>query len=110
MVRYFSILVFFALSGCTTPTEQMSDKGSSVQVLYINTARIDNCEWLGRVTGTEGHWYNYFLYGNDVMITGAMNKVVNAASEIGGDTVVLAPPHDFVTSVTYQASVYKCQK
>tara|TARA_Y100001956_G_scaffold71682_1_gene76575 strand:- start:605 stop:880 length:276 start_codon:yes stop_codon:yes gene_type:complete len=70
----------------------------------------DDCQWLGEVTGSEGHWYNYLFFTNDVMVQGAMNDIKNRAKKLDANTVFVTAPQDFTTSFTVMGSAYRCTK
>ncbi|EGU48233.1 hypothetical protein VII00023_21002 [Vibrio ichthyoenteri ATCC 700023] len=68
----------------------------------------DNCEWLGEVTGSEGHWYSYLFFPNDVLVQGALHDIKNRAKQLGADTVFMITPQDFSTSFTVVGNAYQC--
>lgn len=104
-------LLFSALllvSGCTTPVTTMEPSAKPVHLRLDSAFDADSCQWLGEVTGSEGHWYSYLFFPNDVLIRGAMNDIKNQASFLGGNTVYMTNPQDFVTSFTVMGNAYKC--
>lgn len=96
------------LSGCTTPFTKMNAEAAEVHLRLDGQFNAADCQWLGEVTGSEGHWYSYLFFPNDVMVQGALNDVKNRALELGANTVYLVHPQDFVTSFTVMGSAYLC--
>nr|WP_239424298.1 DUF4156 domain-containing protein [Vibrio galatheae] len=72
----------------------------SVHLRLDSQFDANHCQWLGEITGSEGHWYSYLFFSNDVMVRGALNDAKNQAFELGANTVFLIHPQDFVTSFT----------
>ncbi|MCZ4295640.1 DUF4156 domain-containing protein [Vibrio sinaloensis] len=101
-------LATLLLAGCTTPVTQINGDASAVHLRLDSQFNAAECHWLGEVTGSEGHWYSYLFYPNDVMVKGALNDVKNRASELGANTVYLVHPQDFVTSFTVMGNAYIC--
>ncbi|WP_369691322.1 DUF4156 domain-containing protein [Vibrio ezurae] len=96
------------LSGCTTPNNALLKEAQDVQVRTNNVPLIQNCQWVGEVIGSEGHWYSYLFYNNDVLVRGAINDIKNKAHQIDANTVVLLSPHYFKTSATLVGTAYHC--
>ncbi|WP_039970622.1 DUF4156 domain-containing protein [Vibrio halioticoli] len=101
-------LLSVVLTACTTPSNTLLDGAQQVQVRTNNAPLIQNCDWVGEVTGNEGHWYSYLFYGNDVLVRGAINDIKNNAYKIQANTVVLLSPHYFKTSATLIGTAYYC--
>lgn len=97
------------LVGCTTPTTVPHSKSDQVQMDYHGLIDINECEYKGEVTGSEGHWYSYLFYPNDTLIQGAMNELKSNAIGLGADTVIFTLPQDFATSVTMLGTAYRCR-
>ena len=76
---------------------------------YHGIINIDQCEYKGEVTGSEGHWYSYLFYPNDTLIQGAMNELKTNAIQLGADTIIFTLPQDFATSVTMLGTAYLCK-
>lgn len=108
MAKFALFVVLLIIAGCTSPSAPLSNKAQKIQVLFVSNERLEDCKWLGHVTGSEGFWYNYIFYGNDTLIEGALNQLRNKTIDMGGDTLLLAPIQDFTTSVTYLGSVFHC--
>ncbi|MCW8334282.1 DUF4156 domain-containing protein [Vibrio sp. SCSIO 43135] len=96
------------LTGCSTPVAKLSDGADSIQVRIDGQFDGGKCEWLGDLTGSEGHWYSYLFFPNDVMIRGAINDLKSQAYTMGADTLYMINPQDFATSFTVFANAYKC--
>lgn len=96
------------LAGCTTPYTKMNSDASEVHLRLDGQFDAADCQWLGEVTGSEGHWYSYLFFPNDVMVRGALNDVKNRAHQLGANTVYLVQPQDFVTSFTVMGNAYLC--
>ena len=97
------------LVGCTTPTSIPHSESDQVQMDYHGLIDINECEYKGEVTGSEGHWYSYLFYPNDTLIQGAMNELKSNAIGLGADTVIFTLPQDFATSVTMLGTAYRCR-
>ncbi|MCQ1060708.1 DUF4156 domain-containing protein [Photobacterium sp. DNB23_23_1] len=101
--------VSLLLVGCVTPSEELIPQANQVRVLTTSLLNLEKCNWVGEVTGNEGHWYSYLFYSNDALIQGAVNELKNNAHQIGADTVVTMSPHNFTTSVTLLGTAYDCR-
>ncbi|WP_063344126.1 DUF4156 domain-containing protein [Vibrio jasicida] len=101
--------IALALMGCSTPSTLSSIPSDSVQIRIDSQFNPQHCEYLGEVTGSEGHWYSYLFYTNDAMMQGAMHDLKNKVSAIGADTVFMISPQDFVTSFSVLGVAYRCQ-
>lgn len=73
-----------------------------------SSAKLASCEYLGEVTGSEGHWYTYLFISNRTLTQSALDDLRNRAAELGANTVFIGWPHDFVTSVTMYGLAYRC--
>ncbi|MGR5065719.1 DUF4156 domain-containing protein [Photobacterium sp. DNB22_13_2] len=101
--------VSLLLAGCAAPSEDLLSQATHVRVLTTSLPSLDKCNWVGEVTGNEGHWYSYLFYSNDALIQGAVNELKNNAHQIGADTVVIMTPHNFTTSVSLLGTAYDCR-
>ncbi|GAA5645443.1 MULTISPECIES: DUF4156 domain-containing protein [Vibrio] len=101
-------LASLMLAGCVAPANRLSDEARQVHVRLDSGFNADGCQWKGSVTGSEGHWYNYLFYPNDVMMHGALNDIKNQAAALGANTVYLIAPQDFTTSFSVLGSAYWC--
>ncbi|KLN62935.1 MULTISPECIES: DUF4156 domain-containing protein [Vibrio] len=96
------------LAGCSTPTAKLDPDASGVHLRLDAQFNADDCQWLGEVTGSEGHWYSYIFFPNDVMVRGALNDIKNQAFDLGANTVYLVQPQDFISSFTVMGNAYNC--
>lgn len=108
MKRWLALGVSTVLVGCTSPEKVLMPEASHVQIRTNNAPLVQNCEWVGEATGSEGHWYSYLFYPNDVLIQGAINELKNNAYMTQANTVVLLSPHYFKTSATFIGTTYNC--
>ncbi|ERM60168.1 DUF4156 domain-containing protein [Vibrio cyclitrophicus] len=97
------------LLGCTTPTSSPHNEADKVQMDFHGLINIEQCEYKGEVTGSEGHWYSYLFFPNDTLIQGAMNELKSNTIELDADTVIFTLPQDFSTSVTMLGTAYLCE-
>ncbi|NOH98446.1 DUF4156 domain-containing protein [Vibrio sp. 99-70-13A1] len=107
---YFIFTVVALLTGCTTPTKLVHSDALSVKVDIHGSFDISECQYLGEVTGNEGHWYSFLFFPNDTLIQGALNELKSNAIQLGADTIVLTVPQAFNTSVTMLGTAYSCSK
>ncbi|KGY09299.1 MULTISPECIES: DUF4156 domain-containing protein [Vibrio] len=101
-------LVAVFMAGCTSPMNRLDSPAQAVHLRMDAGFDADDCQWLGEVTGSEGHWYSYLFFTNDVMVQGAMNDIKNRAKKLGANTVFVTAPQDFTTSFTVMGSAYQC--
>ncbi|MGR5235537.1 DUF4156 domain-containing protein [Vibrio alfacsensis] len=99
----------FTLLGCSTPKSLPYEHSQNVEIRIDSQFNPTQCEYLGEVTGSEGHWYSYLFFTNDAMMQGAMNDLKNNAASIQADTVFMLSPQDFVTSFSVLGTAYRCQ-
>ncbi|SMY32046.1 hypothetical protein PMAL9190_00328 [Photobacterium malacitanum] len=93
------------LSGCVTfPTPE----SNQVDVIWDDVKAIENCQRLGIVYGSEGHFYDYWFHADKDMVWGTLNQMRSKAAELGGDTIYLYQSLDFSSSVTMFANAYLC--
>ncbi|MEH0742989.1 DUF4156 domain-containing protein [Vibrio cholerae] len=106
----FCALTFcgLALVGCASPSMSLNPAAQHVHLRQDATFDPLRCQLLGEVTGSEGHWYSYWFFANDVMIQGATNDIKNRAYALGANTVYMVSPQDFVTSFTLMGNAYLC--
>lgn len=103
-------LASLMLAGCVAPANRLSDEARQVHVRLDSGFNADGCQWKGSVTGSEGHWYNYLFYPNDVMMHGALNDIKNQAAALGANTVYLIAPQDFTASSAAPTGAINRQK
>lgn len=97
------------LSGCSATSLNTEDNETPVVVRLDGQFNPAQCEYLGEVTGSEGHWYSYLFYTNEDMIKGAVNDLKNNAMSINADTVFMVSPQPFVTSFSVLGTAYRCK-
>ncbi|MDF2155489.1 DUF4156 domain-containing protein [Vibrio sp. CAU 1672] len=109
MLRFCICLTCAALLlGCTTPHHVADAHSQQVELRLDGQFDASQCDYLGDVIGSEGHWYSYLFYTNDAMIQGAINQLKNNAAMLGADTVYMVAPQDFVTSFSVLGTAYRC--
>ncbi|MDN3682665.1 DUF4156 domain-containing protein [Vibrio tapetis subsp. quintayensis] len=109
MKSILTITLLVLLAGCTSPRNLLDDEARLVEIHKSNQNMIDQCEYLGEVIGSEGHWYSFFLFGNDALMQGAINSLKNKAHILGANTILLSEPQTFATSVTLLGTAYQCE-
>ncbi|QIL84854.1 DUF4156 domain-containing protein [Vibrio sp. HDW18] len=97
------------LLGCSSPMHTLSDGAEQIQIRTDAGFDASQCQWLGDATGSEGFWFNAWIYPNHVLIQGAVNQLKNQALAHGGDTITIDYSNYFQTSVTMLGSLYRCQ-
>jgi len=113
------ILVIALLSSaCASYIHQTDENSKSVRLhFFIKDAMDDTqfvaleqqCEHLGEVIGSQGHWYDYLFIPNKLMTQGALNDMRNEAHNIGANKVVIYKNMMFVTSVTMMGQAHNCK-
>ncbi|MDR9826011.1 DUF4156 domain-containing protein [Vibrio sp. FNV 38] len=96
------------LSGCAEPWTNIEGQAKAIEIRIDTNFDPQECQWLGDITGSEGHWYSYIFFPNDIMIRGAINDLRNNAQAIGANTVFMISPQDFRTSFTVLGIAYQC--
>ena len=109
--RYKAITLFATMMfGCTSPATSLDQRAEQVHLRMDSGFNADNCLWLGEITGSEGHWYSYLFFSNDLLVQGALHDMKNRAEKLGADTVYMITPQDFTTSFTVVGNAYQCNK
>lgn len=94
------------LTGCVTfPTPE----SKKVHVVWDDVKTIENCQPLGIVYGSEGHFYDFWLHADKDMVWGTLNQMRINAAALGADTVYLYQSLNFKSSVTMFANAYLCK-
>ena len=96
--------------GCTSLTTPLDQQAKLVHLRMDSGFNVEDCLWLGEVTGSEGHWYSYLFFPNDLLVQGALHDMKNRAKKLGADTVYMITPQDFTTSFTVVGNAYQCNK
>ncbi len=106
--KLFAIFVLsLQLGACAVAT---LDKDAEHVEIAAEPLKLVKCEYLGEVTGTEGHWYTYLFLANRTILQAAIDDLRNRAALLGGDTVFIRERPEFITSVTLLGLVYRCKK
>jgi len=106
------LLSCFVASGCSiTPR---NPDNHPVRIIFNNELpglskiNLSNCDYMGTVVSTEGHWYDFIYISNSDLVTGAINNMHNLASDMGANLVYVDSNIDFKTSVTLIGQAYHC--
>ncbi len=115
----FPILVIALLSSaCASYIHQTDENSKSVRLHFFLKDAMDDtrfvaleqqCEHLGEVIGSQGHWYDYLFLPNKLMTQGALNDMRNEGHRMGANNVVIHKDMLFVTSVTMTGQAYNCK-
>ena len=95
------------ITGCVYPTGRGSAR---IHILWDNYPHVEHCTYLGTVSGSFGHWYNFWFYTNDHLLSVAIDTLRAQAEMRGADTLYLYSPFNFTSSVTLLANAYRCQQ
>ncbi|MDD9177665.1 MULTISPECIES: DUF4156 domain-containing protein [Aliivibrio] len=95
------------LTGCVTFPTQESEK---VDVIWDEVEVVKDCQRLGIVFGSEGHFYDYWLHADKDMVWGTLNQMRIKAAALGADTLYLYQSLDFSSSVTMFGNAYLCKQ
>ncbi len=76
--------------------------------LNIVAADKPECQYIGEVIGSEGHWYTYLFVSNIDLTQGALNDIYNKANDLGANVVFISDDLGFTTSVTFYGQAYNC--
>ncbi|MGR5470794.1 DUF4156 domain-containing protein, partial [Vibrio astriarenae] len=49
--------IILTLLGCSTPKNQPYEQSQDVEIRIDSQFNPKQCEYLGEITGSEGHWY-----------------------------------------------------
>jgi ABC-type amino acid transport system permease subunit len=101
------LLTLYLLGGCAVA--QLDPAAAHVR-LTGNSDITKNCEYLGEVIGTEGHWYTFLFLANETLMQAALDDLRNNAAAKGANLVYIDDPHNFNTSVTLLGLAYNCKK
>ncbi|OIQ25564.1 DUF4156 domain-containing protein [uncultured Vibrio sp.] len=99
----------FLLVGCSSPRNMALNGTQDIEIRMDSGFNADQCQPLGEITGSEGHWYDYLFYGNDTLIQGAINDAKNQGLALNADTLYITSPQDFATSFTVLGVAYQCK-
>ncbi len=110
-----TILVFVAavfVVSCAVIQPEPDNK--PVRMIFYNEINIfskgvPECQYLGTIVSSDGHWYNYLFISNTNLTLGAINDMHNKASSIGANIIYINDNIDFTTSVTLLGQAYDCK-
>lgn len=111
--RFLAIFTCLAVSACTAIQPHPENK--PVRLIFYNELNIatknktPECEYLGPLVSSEGHWYDYLFISNTNLTYGAINDMKNKANEIGANLIYINRHIDFRTSVTLLGQAYACK-
>lgn len=107
-----TLIAVLFITGCST-TPRHSDN-NPVRIIFHNElpslskTNLSDCDYLGTVISSEGHWYDFLYISNTDLAAGSINKMHNLASKMGANIVYIDNNVDFKTSVTFIGQAYKC--
>ena len=109
--KNYTLLLCLIISSCSA-TQRHPDK-DPVRLIFYNELNIIakqtvNCQYLGTLISSQGHWYDYLFITNPDLVRGATNDMSNKANEIGANIVYINNNIDFATSVTLLGQAYHC--
>jgi hypothetical protein len=74
----------------------------------LSKTSLSDCDYLGTVISSEGHWYDFLYISNAELARGSLNDMHNKASQMGANIVYIDNNVDFKTSVTFLGQAYRC--
>jgi hypothetical protein len=74
----------------------------------LSKTSLSDCDYLGTVISSEGHWYDFIYISNADLSRGSLNDMHNQASQMGANIVYIDNNIDFKTSVTFLGQAYRC--
>ena len=112
LTKTVNVLSCLVASGCSvTP---LNPDNHPVRIIFHNElpglakTKLADCDYIGTVVSSEGHWYDYIYISNTNLVTGSINKMHNLASAMGANLVYIDSNVDFKTSVTFVGQAYHC--
>lgn len=112
ITRIVILLSCVLASGCSIT--QLQHDNNPVRIIFHNElsglskTNLSDCDYAGTLISSEGHWYDFIYISNADLVTGALNKMHNLASEMGANIVYVEENIDFRTSVTFVGQAYRC--
>ena len=109
---YITTLLSMLLSSCTNYIK-VEDSAQNIRLYFTSDKTLiipTNCEVLGEVIGTEGHWYSYLFFSNEHLTLGALNDLKNKAHALGANALKVHDDIDFKSSVTFFGQALKCEE
>jgi len=108
------LLAVLVLSSCS-PWNMKHPDNKPVRLIFkselgiVASGSTPECEYLGEVVGSEGHWYTYLFISNSDLTQGALNDIYNKANDLGANVVFISDDISFATSVTFYGQAYHCE-
>jgi hypothetical protein len=105
------ILASTIISSCARV--QLHPDNKPVRLVFYNEIKLTRvapeCEYIGPVISSYGHWYNYLFLSNTQLSQGAIDDMYNKANEVNANVVYINNNIDFATSVTLLGQAYSCK-
>jgi pimeloyl-CoA synthetase len=108
------VFISMAVSACSYNIQQHPEN-KPVRLIFYNEINVatknyyPDCQYLGELISSEGHWYDYLFISNIDLTQGAINDMHNKANKIGANLVYINSNIDFSTSVTFLGQAYACE-
>ena len=115
LIQLFCVFpLVLVISACASVVEKHANNKpirliQKNEIAIINHEKEPDCDYLGEVIGTEGHWYNYLFISNRNLVQGALNDLYNNAGAMGANVVFISDDVSFSTSVTFYGQTYNCK-
>jgi len=112
IIKALALTLSLSVSACSI-IEKKSDNHPARLIFYnelnlINKQNFD-CQYLGPIISSQGHWYDYLFISNADLVLGTTNDMHNKASQLGANIVYINSNIDFATSVTLFGQAYHCE-
>ena len=105
------ILISIFISSCA-PVQLYPDN-KPVRLIFYNEINhhksMPDCDYIGPIVSSYGHWYNYLFISNTNLTSGALDDMYNKANEVGANVVYINNNISFVSSVTFLGQAYNCR-
>ena len=114
-LKYCSALIIvFLISSCTSIAQKKPNNKpvrliQKNEIFIVDHKKQHDCEYLGEIIASEGHWYTYWFVSNRQLTQGALNDMYNNANKIGANVVYISDNIPFITSVTFYGQAYFCK-
>ena len=109
-----SLILGASLLVSSCAVTQLSPDVDPVRIIFHNElpglsrTSLSDCDYLGSVISSEGHWYDFLYISNAKLARGSLNDMHNKASQMGANIVYIDNNVDFKTSVTFLGQAYRC--
>ena len=105
------ILIGTFISSCAPV--QLHPDNKPVRLVFHNEIMLSkitpDCDYMGPITSSYGHWYNYLFISNTDLTNGAIDDMYNIANKRGANVIYINNNIDFATSVTLLGQAYDCR-